>query len=57
MPFLMKFIKFILCGRTPRLLDVCIDMCGVLIGLVFAYLIFNRKKLKKHKDKDLYNME
>ena len=57
MPFLMKFIKFFLCGRTPRLLDVCIDMCGVLIGMILAYLIFNRKKFKKHKDKDLYNME
>lgn len=47
MPFLMKFIKFFLSGRTPRLLDVGIDMCGVLIGMTLSYLIFNRKKVEK----------
>lgn len=39
MQFLMNIINRLYLGRSAELRDVCIDMSGVIAGLIFAMII------------------
>ena len=51
---LMKFIKFLLVGRSGEFRDVCIDTSGVLVGIGLVYGI--RKLWTKFHKKTAENL-
>lgn len=58
-PFLDEGLQFFFDGRTPKFTDVCIDLAGTAVGMLFAWAVFYvvnaiARKRKRRNDTEIY---